>query len=151
MGERIGRIEQIYTDFFLFRLLFLFKKHLRFESIIQSPMMFKKILFLLPSFFAMTAFAQSDFTSGVKRNDANYKKIPLRATNVVQSPLALSASLKSYAPKAGNQAQLGTCLAWAMTSSLTIQEARLRKITNKAFEKRVCYAIEVPPLLSLPR
>jgi C1A family cysteine protease len=93
-------------------------------------MMLKKILFLLPSFFATSTFSQNDFTSGVKRNDANYKKIPLRVAQAI-APLSERASLKKYAPKAGNQAQFGTCLAWAMASSLTIQEARLRNLTNQ--------------------
>jgi hypothetical protein len=104
--------------------------------------MFKKILFLLPSLCATTTFAQSDFISGVKQNDANYKKIPLRAATLPQgtSPFPERASLKMYAPKAGNQAQFGTCLAWAMASSLTIQEARLRKIIHPDSIQKLFYS-----------
>lgn len=105
--------------------------------------MWKKTTFLGIALLgiARTIGAQS-FTSGVKLNDHPYKQLPLRVQNATRGQVALpiSASLKPYAPQAGNQGDLATCLAWASAYALTIQEARAQSMTDPTLVQTLFYS-----------
>jgi hypothetical protein len=113
-------------------------------------MIIQQVRFLLSCLllFGMSAFSwsQDAIAPGVQFNDANYKKIPRRATAAHRErsrgakSVPSHASLKMYAPQAGNQAERSTCLAWATAYALTIQEAKQRNITQSHEIQKLFYS-----------
>jgi Domain of unknown function (DUF4384)/Papain family cysteine protease len=106
--------------------------------------MFKKCSLLLIVTFGTNQilWSQNGFAPGIRFNDANYKQIPRRATVPSRGQVALPmrSSLKAYAPKAGNQENSSTCLAWATAYALTIQEARQREVTQPDEIQKLFYS-----------
>jgi hypothetical protein len=109
-------------------------------------MIIQQVRFLISCLllFGMSEFSwsQDAMAPGVQFNDANYKKIPRRATAAHRGAKSVpkNASLKTYAPQAGNQAERSTCLAWATAYALTIQEARQRGITQTDEIQKLFYS-----------
>ncbi|MEN9609245.1 MAG: hypothetical protein RLZZ628_59 [Bacteroidota bacterium] len=106
--------------------------------------MFKQCSLLLLVTFGTNQIlsAQNGFAPGIQFNDANYKQIPRRAAVPTRGQVSLPArsSLKVYAPKAGNQENSSTCLAWATAYALTIQEARQRGVTQPDEIQKLFYS-----------
>jgi Domain of unknown function (DUF4384) len=106
--------------------------------------MFKQCAFLLLVLLGVPEHlcSQNAITPGVQFNDDNYKKIPRRAPIPRRGAKSVpkNASLKTYAPQAGNQADRSTCLAWAMAYAFTIQEARQRGIMQPNAIQQLFYS-----------
>jgi Domain of unknown function (DUF4384)/Papain family cysteine protease len=85
---------------------------------------FMGMMLLLNPLFAQTP------RMGLKFDDAGYKKMPARGVHRGAATIAISTSLKPFAPSVLHQGDLSTCAAISFATALTIQEARLRKQTN---------------------
>ena len=93
---------------------------------------------------------QKKFAKGLVFDEEAYKKTPIKAqlTRGDYTEIPSSYSLKKYCPKPGNQLQLHTSPAWAITwGARTILEAKSRewedtdKITKNAFAPSFTYAL----------
>jgi hypothetical protein len=105
--------------------------------------MFKqRALLLLLLLSTVNHLWSQEIRHGVKINDDNYKQILRLATPARRGAKSVpkNASLKTYAPQAGNQADRSTCLAWATAYALTIQEAKQRNITQPKEIQQLFYS-----------